>query len=49
MSTLNLDPRLVLASPWLWDAETIAWAEGRVRQLDADQLEQEPQPAAKEG
>ena len=27
---IDLDPELVLKSPWLWDAKTIAWAEATV-------------------
>jgi hypothetical protein len=27
---IELDPALVLKSPWLWDEETIAWAQAIV-------------------
>lgn len=27
---LDLDPALILKSPWLWDAETLAWAQAKI-------------------
>jgi hypothetical protein len=32
---IDLDPVLILKSPWLWDAKTIAWAEAQLKARDA--------------